>query len=138
MLIKEERSIAAVVYYQKQYLLLKYGLGHWEFVKGHIEQGETEEKTIMRELEEETAITDASIIKGFTDKYNYFFTSGDKKIHKFVTCYLIKSNTQEVKLSYEHIGYKWLSFNKAVKQLTFSNAKRILTNAHNFRALTSA
>jgi bis(5'-nucleosidyl)-tetraphosphatase len=70
MIIKEEKSIAAVVYNQNEYLLLKYGLGHWEFVKGHIEKGETEKETIMRELEEETGITDASIIEGFKEKYN--------------------------------------------------------------------
>lgn len=134
---KEEKSVAAVVYYEKDYLLLKYGLGHWEFVKGHIEQGETEKETIMRELEEETAITDASIITGFSEKYDYYFTSGSKKIHKFVICYLIESNTKKVRLSYEHIGYKWLPFKKAIEKLTYDNAKRILTNAHNFRVLTS-
>jgi len=133
----EEISIAAVVYYQKEYLLLKYGLGHWEFVKGHIEEQETEKQTIMRELEEETGITDASIIKGFNEKYDYYFTSKGKKIHKFVTCYLIKSNTRDVILSYEHVSYKWLPFKKAVKQLTYKNAKRILIKAHNYRNLIS-
>lgn len=137
MQLKIENSVAAVVYYQKEYLLLKYGLGHWEFVKGHIEQGETEKETILRELEEETGITDAEIIEGFSEKYDYFFISRGKKVHKFVICYLIKSHTQEVTLSYEHVGYKWSAFKKAVKQLTYDNAKRILTNAHNFRALTS-
>jgi bis(5'-nucleosidyl)-tetraphosphatase len=137
MIIKEEKSIAAVVYNQNEYLLLKYGLGHWEFVKGHIEKGETEKETIMRELEEETGITDASIIEGFKEKYNYNYISGRRKIHKFVSCYLIKSNTRDVTLSFEHVGYKWLSFQKAIKQLTYDNAKKILKKAHNFRLLTS-
>lgn len=137
MQLNIENSVAAVVYYQKEYLLLKYGLGHWEFVKGHIELGETEKETIMRELEEETGITDAKIIEGFSEKYDYFFASRGKRIHKFVICYLIKSYTQEVTLSYEHVGYKWSGFKKAVKKLTYDNAKRILTSAHNFRALTS-
>ncbi len=137
MKLIEENSVAAVVYHKKEYLLLKYGLGHWEYVKGHIEKGETEKETIMRELEEETSIKVASIIEGFYEKYDYFFTSRGKKIHKFVSCYLIKSNTREVTLSFEHVGYKWLSFQKAIKQLTYDNAKRILKAAHNFRLLTS-
>lgn len=137
VLLKEEKSIAAVIYYRNKYLLLKYGLGHWEFVKGHLEEDETEKETIMRELEEETGITDASIIEGFNEQYDYFFTSGGKRIHKFVNCYLLKSNTREVTLSYEHVGYKWLPFKEAIKQLTYDNAKRILTKAHNFRNLTS-
>jgi len=137
MKLKEERSVAAVVYYQEEYLLLKYGLGHWEFVKGHIEENETERETIMRELEEETGITEASIIKGFKEKYNYSFSLGGNKIHKFVACYLVRSNTREVSLSYEHVGYKWLPFKEAINQVTYDNAKRILIKAHNFRNLTS-
>ena len=133
----EENSVAAVVYYKKEYLLLKYGLGHWEYVKGHMESEETEKETIMRELEEETGIKEASIIEGFNEKYDYAFTSKGKKIHKFVSCYLIKSNTRDVTLSFEHVAYKWLSFQKAIKQLTYDNAKRILEKAHNFRLLTS-
>ncbi len=132
----EENSVAAVVYYRNEYLLLKYGLGHWEYVKGHMESEETEKETIMRELEEETSIKEASIIEGFNEKYDYLFTSKGKKIHKFVSCYLIKSNTKNVTLSFEHVGYKWLSFQKAIKQLTYDNAKKVLKKAHNFRLLT--
>ena len=133
----EENSVAAIVYHKKEYLLLKYGLGHWEYVKGHMEKGETEKETIMRELEEETGIKEASIIEGFNEKYDYVFTSKGKKIHKFVNCYLIKSNTRDVKLSFEHVGYKWLPFKNAIKLLTYNNARRILKKAHNFRLLTS-
>lgn len=133
----EENSVAAVVYYKKEYLLLKYGLGHWEYVKGHIEKGETEKETLIRELEEETSIKEASIIEGFNEKYDYFFTIKGKKIHKFVSCYLIKSNTRDVTLSFEHVGYKWLSFQRAIKKLTYDNAKKILKKAYNFRLLTS-
>ena len=32
------------------YLLLHYESGHWEFAKGHIEKGESEEQTVRREL----------------------------------------------------------------------------------------
>jgi 8-oxo-dGTP pyrophosphatase MutT (NUDIX family) len=137
MVPKEEYSIAAVVYNQDEYLLLKYGLGHWEFVKGHIEANETEKETIIRELEEETSITDATITEGFIEKYEYFFNSKGRRIHKFVHCYLIKSNTRDVKLSFEHVGYRWLPFKNAIKLLTYNNAKRILKKAHNFRLLTS-
>ncbi|TFF89945.1 MAG: NUDIX domain-containing protein [Promethearchaeota archaeon] len=138
MVLREEKSVAAVVYNKKQYLLLKYELGHWEFVKGHIEQGETERETVMRELKEETGITDASIIDGFKEKYDYFFASSGNKIHKYVTCYLIKANTKKVSLSYEHVDYNWLPFKPAKEQLTYKNAKNILTKAHNFRNLTSS
>jgi len=139
MAVKEEHSIAAIVYFKNEYLLLKYGLGHWEFVKGHKEENETDEETIMRELMEETSIKDAEIIKGFKEKYDYNFIFRKQKIHKLVYCYLIESNTKKVKLSYEHDDFIWLPFNKAIKRLTFNNAKKLLKKAETFRtsSLTS-
>jgi 8-oxo-dGTP pyrophosphatase MutT (NUDIX family) len=133
MSFTEEFSIAGIVYYGEEYLLLKYGLGHWEFVKGHKETNETDERTILRELQEETRITDAAVIKGFKEKYDYAFTQNKKKIHKFVTCYLIQSNSKQVILSYEHVDFAWLPFDNAIKRLTYDNAKRLLIKAHKFR-----
>jgi bis(5'-nucleosidyl)-tetraphosphatase len=133
MSLTEEFSVAAIVYHRKEYLLLKYGVGHWEFVKGHKEKNETDEQTILRELREETSIIDAMIIKGFNEKYDYFFTQKNKSIHKFVTCYLIQSNTKQVTLSFEHADFAWLPFQKAFKRLTYDNAKKLLEKAHNFR-----
>ncbi|MHA2038131.1 MAG: bis(5'-nucleosyl)-tetraphosphatase [Promethearchaeota archaeon] len=130
---KEEFSVAAIVYKEKEYLLLKYGLGHWEFVKGHKEENESDEQTILRELEEETSITDAVIIKGFKEKYDYSFSFRGQRIHKYVNCYLIKANTKNVRISYEHEDYVWLPLHKALKRLTYDNAQRLLKKAHLFQ-----
>ncbi len=131
--MKEEHSIAAVVYYEDQYLLLKYGLGHWGFVKGHKEKGESNEETILRELEEETGITDAIIIGDFKKDFEYYFKFKGEKIHKSVTCYLIESKTREVIISYEHEDYIWLPIEKALQKATFDNSKKILRKAREFR-----
>ncbi|MHA1105224.1 MAG: bis(5'-nucleosyl)-tetraphosphatase [Promethearchaeota archaeon] len=131
--MKEEHSIAAVVYYEDQYLLLKYGLGHWGFVKGHKEKGESNEETILRELEEETGITDAVIIGDFKKDFNYYFKFKGEKIHKSVTCYLIESKTRKVIISFEHENYIWLPIEKALKQATFDNSKKILREAVAYR-----
>lgn len=127
--MKEEHSIAAVVYYEDQYLLLKYGLGHWGFVKGHKEKGESNEETILRELEEETGITDAVIIGDFKKDFDYYFKFKGEKIHKSVICYLIESKTRKVSISFEHENYIWLPIEKALKQATFNNSKKILRKA---------
>ncbi|MFX1266837.1 MAG: NUDIX domain-containing protein [Promethearchaeota archaeon] len=136
MSLKEEKSVAAIVYYEDEYLLLKYGLGHWEFVKGHIEPGETETETIMRELKEETGIDSANIVNGFNEVYDYYFKFRGQKIHKRVSCYLIKSRTKDVNLSFEHEGFKWLTIDKAIKQVTYDNAKELLKKAKKFRSST--
>jgi 8-oxo-dGTP pyrophosphatase MutT (NUDIX family) len=133
MILKEEYSVAAIIFHKKEYLLLKYGLGHWEFVKGHQEKGETDEQTIMRELEEETGIKDAVILEGFKEKYEYTFTFRNQRIHKTVSCYLIKSNTKHVRISFEHDDYVWLPYKKALKRLSFSNARILVEKAEKFR-----
>ena len=132
MEIKEEFSIAAIVYHESEYLLLKYGLGHWEFVKGHKEENESDEQTILRELEEETSITKATIINGFKEEYEYNFTFKGQRIHKRVRCYLIKTKTKDVKISYEHEDYVWLPLHKALKRVTYDNARGLLKKAVKF------
>ena len=44
----------------RRYLLLNYPNGHWDFIKGGIEDGETPHETSIRETEEETGITAVS------------------------------------------------------------------------------
>jgi len=48
-----ERSAGAVLFYRNlviEYLLLRYGAGHWDFPKGEIEPGEKELETVKREV----------------------------------------------------------------------------------------
>ncbi len=124
------------------YLLLHYEAGHWDFPKGHIEKGESEEETVKREVKEETGIEDIKMIKGFKEWMKYFFRNiyGLKKeekekvswVFKIVTFYLAETKTKEVKISFEHIGYKWLPYERALEQLTFKKAKEILEKANDF------
>lgn len=130
--MKYEKSIGAVVFKGKKCLLLKYGMGHWDLVKGNVERGESKEETIIRELFEETGIKDAEIIEGFNEDIDYYYTFKGERIHKFVDYLLIKSNEKKIKLSYEHDDYKWLSFDKAIEQVNFKNVKKILKKAHQF------
>jgi 8-oxo-dGTP pyrophosphatase MutT (NUDIX family) len=137
----KETSAGAVVFRNNgkiYYLLLHYKSGHWDFPKGHIENGEDEDKTVKREIEEETGIKDINIIDGFKDWINYFFrkTYEEHKkapwVFKIVNFYLAETKTKQVKLSDEHIGYKWLNYDDALKQLTYKNAKEILKKANNY------
>lgn len=141
-----EKSAGAVIFRKENneiyYLLLHYEAGHWDFPKGHVEEGESEVETVKREVKEETGIEDIKIIKGFKEWIKYFFRStyGLKKekrkkaslVFKIVTFYLAETKTKEVKISFEHIGYKWLPYEQSLEQLTFKKAKEILKKANDF------
>ena len=81
-----QKSAGVIVYYQDskeeiKFLLLKYP-SYWGFVKGIIEKDEAEEKTALRELEEETGIKQATLISGFKENQNWFFKLNNKLINK--------------------------------------------------------
>lgn len=132
----KEKSCGAIVFYRSkqgiEFLLLHYGKGHWGFPKGHVEENETEEQTLMRELEEETGIKNAWILPGFREEVNYFFRESNHPISKIVSFYLLESKTKEVRLSFEHSEYEWLSFEKALERLSFKNTKELLKKANAF------
>jgi 8-oxo-dGTP pyrophosphatase MutT (NUDIX family) len=130
-----EKSCGAVVYAQTselKYLLLQYEAGHWDFVKGNVEAGETEKETTVRELGEETGITDATFIEGFKEHISYFYKRQGGTVYKEVVFFLMESKNTNVKLSFEHIAFEWLTYQDAMKRLTFKNARDVLTKADAF------
>jgi len=147
--MSKETSAGAVIFRKQDdkiyYLLLHYEAGgHWGFPKGHIEKGESEKETVRREVKEETGLEDIKIIKGFKEYIKYIFrdiyglNEEEKKkapwVFKIVIYYLAETKTKEVKISFEHIEYKWLPYEEALKQITFKNTKEILTKADRFLA----
>jgi bis(5'-nucleosidyl)-tetraphosphatase len=132
-LVFSEKSCGAVVFLRNSevnYLLLRYGAGHWDFVKGNVEPNESEKATVIRELQEETGIVDAHFIDDFKEKIEYFYRRQGTIIHKEVIFFLIETHTEKVELSYEHVGYTWLTYQNAMEKLTFKNAKDVLQKAH--------
>ena len=133
--MKHERSVGAIVFRKEKepiYLLLHYEAKHWDFPKGNVEAGETDVETVKREIKEETGIKDIEIVRDFKEKIHYYYKLKKELISKDVVFYLAKTKTAQIKLSFEHIGSKWLPYKKAIEQLTFKNAKEILKQANKF------
>ena len=64
-----EKSCGALVYRKRkekyELLLIKHKSGgHWSFPKGHVESGENELQTALREIKEETGL-DVRLMDGF-------------------------------------------------------------------------
>jgi 8-oxo-dGTP pyrophosphatase MutT (NUDIX family) len=134
-----EFSAGAVIFRKEKnktlYLVLKYEEGHWDFVKGHIGdniKGEKAEEAVIRESEEEAGITDLGFVEGFKNKIHYFLRKEGKTYFKTVTFFLAETKQKKIKLSFEHVGYKWLGYEDALKQLTYDNAKIVLEKANSF------
>ena len=129
-------SAGIVVYYQRkekiEYLLLHYESGHWDFPKGKIEKGESKQDAAIRELKEETGLS-VKIQEDFEHTFEYFFKDKSGELYKKKVYFFVgKSKTKKIKLSFEHIGFKWLEYEAAKQQLTYKNAKKLLQKVNKF------
>ena len=133
-----DKSCGVVLFNSDKVLLLRHssissrGSGHWDFPKGHIDDGETEIQTALRELGEETGIEQVKVVEGFRDTITYTFSGGQEQIGKEVVFFLATTKESKVTLSHEHIDYSWLDFDSAFSRLTYDNARQVLQNAIEF------
>ncbi len=131
-----EKSCGVIVYRsaegQKQFLLLHYPGGHWDFPKGHVEKIDADEHaTALRELTEETGINEVIFTTGYREPMYYEFNRGLKeRVKKVVVYFLAETEQVEVSISFEHKNFKWLPYEEALKRLTYENARDLLRKAH--------
>ena len=134
----EETSAGAVIFREnnnsRTYLLLHYPSGHWDFVKGKMEEGESSHETVIREAQEETGIEDLEFINGLEEEIKYDFQFEGELIHKKVIFYLAKTKTEEITISHEHQDFLWLNYEDSMKKITYDNARSILSKAEKLLA----
>ena len=126
-----EKSCGAVIFYKSRQntkiLLVKNSNGrYWSFPKGHIEDGENEHQTAIREIKEETGL-DVVIEKGFREISEYCPFG---KIRKRVVFFLAQAFTDNVKIQEEEIdSYIWVDLQQARKMCSYDNDLRIIEKA---------
>ena len=129
----DEKSCGIVLFREdndgREYLLLHYPGGHWDFPKGHVEGNEEEEETAHRELLEETGIADIEFIKGFRKMISYTYKRKEGFSNKQVIFFLGKTNLKDIRLSHEHRDSIWLPYSAAKNKVTFDNARNLLDKA---------
>lgn len=108
-------------------LLIQHLKGkHWSFPKGHVESGESERQTALREVREETGL-EVRILRDFRATCHYLTK---KRIPKEVVYFLAASDTKQVTIQPEEIGaYEWMSVPEAGQRLTFERDRRVLAKA---------
>lgn len=116
---------------ENHYLIIKSLNGDVGFPKGHMEVGESELETAIRELKEETGI-EVDVIKGFRYAVEYPLLKIPDKIKqtvyflgKCVLCDIVCQETEVAEACF-------LPYKEAIKVLTFEETKSILKEAENF------
>ena len=100
------------------------------FPKGHMEPGETEEQTALREIFEETGIR-VQLVEGFRAVTEYALPKPDTR--KRVVFFLAEYENQQPKfLESELAGFSLAPFERALELTEFADSKQILTDAHAF------
>lgn len=111
------------------YLLVQYPT-YWGFVKGEVEPGETEEETVYREVFEEVGIVDLKFIPKFRETQQFYFKIKNEVIRKEAVYFLARTESWVVKLSHEHLDFKWVTYEDAIKLMKVSGTKDLLKKAH--------
>jgi len=127
---KYEKTSGAVLYTEKdgerRYLLVKTKSGHIGFPKGHVEYGETEKESALREILEETGIN-AQLLDDFRMEYTFTTLENTEKTGAFYLAYYDykESQLQESEIDEEYL----LPYEAALEKLNWEQDKAVLKGA---------
>ena len=130
-----EKSCGAVVFTRIdgkiRYVLAQNLEGYYGFPKGHMEAGETETETALREIREEVGLF-PRLIDGFRTCDEHPIPSKPGVI-KQVVYFLAEYEDQEIAFQKEELmSAPLVSYEEAMALFVFEGSKRILTEAHAF------
>ena len=130
----QEKSCGIVPYTVREnqllYLLIKVEKGDCGFPKGHVEAGESELETALRETWEETSLQPV-VCAGFRYETSYRKPNGNEKTAVY---FLGNFEHQAPRQNdgFEQFEFLLLPFEKAYRALTFENMKELLTRANEY------
>ncbi|XP_066568045.1 bis(5'-nucleosyl)-tetraphosphatase [asymmetrical] [Amia ocellicauda] len=117
-----------------QFLLLQtsYGEHHWTPPKGHVDPGEDDMTTALRETEEEAGFTAGQfqVIDGYQRELQYKVRGRPKTVLYWLAELL--DPRAAVQLSDEHQDYRWLGLEEACTLAGYADLQETLRDAHRF------
>lgn len=127
-----EKSCGAIIIYKERedsykVLLVRNNNGrNYSFPKGHVEKGETEQETAIREIKEETGL-DVEIIDSFREVSDYCPFG---KIKKRVVFFMAQTFSDKVKIQKEELdSYQWVDLFDVHNKCTYDNDLRVIKKA---------
>ncbi|MBQ7240009.1 MAG: NUDIX domain-containing protein [Bacilli bacterium] len=133
--MKKEISCGTITFYNNKVLLIKQNRGYVGFPKGHMEEGETEEETAIRETKEETNI-DVKVYKEHKYYINYVINN---HINKDVIFFLAEPLSFDIQKQDSEIEKSmWVDKDLVCEYLSYDDTKEVFLEALNdIESLTS-
>lgn len=133
----DEKSCGAIVFSNengvRRYVIIR-GTGIYKeycgFPKGHMEPGETEVETALREVKEETGL-DVTLIEGFRTVDEHFLArEGRPNDRKTNVYFLAEYSNQEIKVQESEVSeIVLMDYEEAMKNIQYEESRRELTEA---------
>jgi 8-oxo-dGTP pyrophosphatase MutT (NUDIX family) len=131
---RDETSAGGIVFRldagQPVFLLIRDSYRNWGFPKGHLEVGEQPAAAALREVKEETGLSDLSI-RSEIETIDWFFRFRGQLIHK--VCHFFLMETAEATTCPQHAegitACRWTRFEEAQSLVSYANAREVLRRA---------
>lgn len=135
--VKRARSAGGVVFRRTgdalQILVLQHEGGKWMLPKGTIERGETPEAVALREVREETGLSNVRVVADLgEERYSFFWRTEDTFYDKTVHYFLLEFLGGEEPAPQREEGFvaaEWVGVDEAMARIKYKETREIVRRA---------
>lgn len=122
--MRNEKACGAVIEQDGKILMIFQNNGFWGFPKGHVEEGETEAETAVREIFEETGLW---VVLNEENRFEFSYDIKVKNIHKTVVLFTAKvvDDSKFKKQDEEIAELRWVKREEVEDLLTYDDWKAV-------------